>query len=949
MSTFARRAVIVGVLVVLGATARAVGDPSRNVTTYALVAARQLLGSSFTVRVGDVGVNEGRLRVSRGLGASGSQVAANVTDLGAASHCAALFSNFQLGAAPGCTGPMAFDGPLFADLGGACGFPTGTFPACDASKDVTVPVFGSTRLEPGAYGDVRIEGKNKRTGGILFLKAGAYRFCSIHAFHGAQLRFDGPAQVYVQGSVRFDTETFLGPSGPDAAPAVPSDQIELFVSDADVLFSHRADVRGQLCAPSSALRVKNRATLTGTFVADTIIVGRGAVVTRGGTPATTTTTTPASTSTSSSRTTTTSTSTTSTQPGTCTQLCGNGRLDASCGEQCDVGTGSAAGSNVGSCAPELCVACRCVVPTTSTTTSVTTTVTSSSSTSTTLPDFCVDACGDGILDEECGEECDGDDLGDAVCPGSPLGALVVDCPRCTADCRLDVTCCGVVVTSTSTSTSSSTTLPTTSSTVVTTTSSTSSTVRTTTTSSSTSTSRTSTTIAQTTTTSTSRTTSTSTSTSRTTSTSSSTSTSRSTTTTSRTTSSSTSTSRSTTSTSRTSTTSSSTSTTLGGGACPSRLRFTTTVGTTSCGGGAISPGAAAPFSGTIFDANGTRITDLGLSCLYVGGGGNTATAPNANPDGPSSLFTVTSCSGDTLNLAANAGTGAASCTQGTASTKHCTRTGIACTSDVDCGGSATTTGLCNPDPRCFFGPPLPIPAGPTSTCVLNVFRADASGTVNRAAGSSNISLPLASYVYLTGSATRVCANFNPGNDGLGACFSDAQCGGAVGSCQPLPACPRCVPSSTSSTGSRCLSGKRHGQECHPVGTKLTTLDCPPKDNIFIAPLNVTLAPLGTSTTTLTAAANGKFCPTATAATCTAATDPLHCQRTAGCFGRAGCRRIQENGIPAGSLTDNQPHPVTIAATFCIPATGNSLIDGGTGADLPGPGAVSIRGTFQTVP
>jgi hypothetical protein len=36
--------------------------------------------------------------------------------------------------------------------------------------------------------------------------------------------------------------------------------------------------------------------------------------------------------------------------------------------------------------------------------------------------------------------------------------------------------------------------------------------------------------------------------------------------------------------------------------------------------------------------------------------------------------------------------------------------------------------------------------------------------------------------------------------------------------------------------------------------------------------------------------------------------------------------------------------VTLASTFCIPATGNGAVDGT--ADLPGPGAVSLPGTFS---
>jgi len=81
-------------------------------------------------------------------------------------------------------------------------------------------------------------------------------------------------------------------------------------------------------------------------------------------------------------------------------------------------------------------------------------------------------------------------------------------------------------------------------------------------------------------------------------------------------------------------------------------------------------------------------------------------------------------------------------------------------------------------------------------------------------------------------------------------------------------------------------------------------------------------------------ATGNFCPS---------------QRTAGAFGKTTSRRIEEAGQAAGSLIDNAPHAATVSAVFCIPATGNALIDGGTGADLPGPGAVSIRGTVQTQP
>jgi hypothetical protein len=57
--------------------------------------------------------------------------------------------------------------------------------------------------------------------------------------------------------------------------------------------------------------------------------------------------------------------------------------------------------------------------------------------------------------------------------------------------------------------------------------------------------------------------------------------------------------------------------------------------------------------------------------------------------------------------------------------------------------------------------------------------------------------------------------------------------------------------------------------------------------------------------------------------------------------------ITETGSPGGDLTDNMPHTARLAAVFCIPETGNGLIDGA--ADLAGPGAVSLPGSVQILP
>jgi hypothetical protein len=50
---------------------------------------------------------------------------------------------------------------------------------------------------------------------------------------------------------------------------------------------------------------------------------------------------------------------------------------------------------------------------------------------------------------------------------------------------------------------------------------------------------------------------------------------------------------------------------------------------------------------------------------------------------------------------------------------------------------------CAPDANCFFGPPVEVNGFP-STCVVNTFAQDASGTVNTATGESSVSINLAS-------------------------------------------------------------------------------------------------------------------------------------------------------------------------------------------------------------
>jgi hypothetical protein len=316
------------------------------------------------------------------------------------------------------------------------------------------------------------------------------------------------------------------------------------------------------------------------------------------------------------------------------------------------------------------------------------------------------------------------------------------------------------------------------------------------------------------------------------------------------------------------------------------LSFTTIVGTSNCAGAGLNPVATAPFSGALFTNTGatTPVTggNLGLACLYIGGGAATTVAPLKIPDSATSMLQL---SGNTLS--ASAGTGPGNCTLGYAAGKHCiseVHTGMACTTDLNCEPAAP--GSCAPDAQCFFGPPLPLPNGALSTCVVNPIASNVSGTADPTTGSAMVNLPLGSRTYLTGNSTSPC--------------------------------PRCV-------NNVCVGGAKNGMgPCTAVGAALTSLDCPPTPAQFVATLGVSINPLTTGVVTTTSS-TGSFCPG---------------QANVGAFGKTTARAIRETGIPPGNITDGLVHNAHLAAVFCIPKTGNLAIDGA--ADLPGPGAIGLN-------
>jgi hypothetical protein len=205
----------------------------------------------------------------------------------------------------------------------------------------------------------------------------------------------------------------------------------------------------------------------------------------------------------------------------------------------------------------------------------------------------------------------------------------------------------------------------------------------------------------------------------------------------------------------------------------------------------------------------------------------------------------------------------------------------ACFSDVNCGGEA---GTCNLDANCYFGPPIPVSVGAVGTCIVNAFLTDLCGQITLLPSpSANLATALSARVYVTGGHPTAC----PVCDGT------------------------------------CSYGKNAGLPCAPLGSENTSPDCPPDDASFVTALTVPIASLTTGTSTVTDA-SGLFCPG---------------QITAGAFGLPAARTVSETGVAPGG--GSSALAMTLVGTFCVPASGNPLID--FIAQLPAVGAVSAAG------
>jgi hypothetical protein len=212
------------------------------------------------------------------------------------------------------------------------------------------------------------------------------------------------------------------------------------------------------------------------------------------------------------------------------------------------------------------------------------------------------------------------------------------------------------------------------------------------------------------------------------------------------------------------------------------------------------------------------------------------------------------------------------------------------------GFDCTTTG-------CSFGPPVPIPNGGLSACSVNTFSVPASGTVNLLDGSTTANVGLNLQVFVTSDAAQPCPRCSamgaPGAPGAGTCDRGARAGLAC-----------------TTTNSQGLS-----KDCLPGGTDGSTL---------VGTIAANLSPVTTGTASRSNP-SGLLCPGQTAP---------------GCFGDPACRSMTETGASPGAAITSavSPQPATLVSTFCVPGTGNVLLDGPAG--LPGPAAISLPGRVR---
>jgi hypothetical protein len=321
----------------------------------------------------------------------------------------------------------------------------------------------------------------------------------------------------------------------------------------------------------------------------------------------------------------------------------------------------------------------------------------------------------------------------------------------------------------------------------------------------------------------------------------------------------------------------------------------------------------------VLDSGGATVSNLACHGLYLGGGGTALPLPITFPDTSEAIGKVGACLDTRLGVVA-------ATSFDTGSIRNCTAAG------------------------CLFGPPTPFPnpgTPPISVCLLFSLSEDLIGTTDCLTGEANIDLPLTAEIFLGG-------DLLPGRSGI----------------QPCPICD--------SGTMTCDGGPNHGASCTPGSSALnpsypTSHDCPPDGGQSIGDIFLTRIAIDTGTFESTARPSGTqsrvFCGYCRDADVTGCFEgdpgclggsgiPRRCltdadcaqpaelceQRTNGAFGTGLSHTITVTGSPAGALIDLQPHPMILAAQFCVQPTFNGVVD--AAGDFPGPGTLTLKGTAR---
>jgi hypothetical protein len=311
--------------------------------------------------------------------------------------------------------------------------------------------------------------------------------------------------------------------------------------------------------------------------------------------------------------------------------------------------------------------------------------------------------------------------------------------------------------------------------------------------------------------------------------------------------------------------------------------FGTSQGSPDC----ASDPPAPPISGQVEDGSGNVLKQLGAGCLYTGG-----LPGSAIPDGGTANLSATGINGLTVTLGPSAGNGPFDCTNGAGPGVACLNgaPGLdgngACIEDSDCG--VVAAGVCGPKPNCYFGPPVPV-GGLAPACTINSFLAPLCGSVDLASSDVTMTTALTAAVFLTGNSQSPC--------------------------------PQCLEGV-------CSAGRNAGQPCTPVGSAMTSVDCPPLPQDYKAKLTVFFPALTTGTAEVTSP-DGLFCPG---------------QTIFGAFTLSDARRVVQTGTGLGGGGLGAPFQTTLVGLFCIPSTGDFLVDFAGG--FPALGAFSSVGEID---